>query len=204
MKIRVATITRKTTETQVKMRLNLDGSGKGRVRTTMPFLDHMLAIMAKHGYFDLSVEAKGDTEVDYHHTVEDIGIVMGQTVAKALGHKRQIVRFGSFAVPMDEAQARVDLDISGRPYLIYNVPLSKKKKIQSASGGFDLDLIEEFFKAFVTHSGVTLHINVPYGKNPHHIHEAVFKAFGCALDQASQRDARVRGVPSTKGSLERV
>jgi imidazoleglycerol-phosphate dehydratase len=199
MKKRVATITRKTAETQVKAQLNLDGSGKGRVRTTMPFLDHMLAIMSKHGCFDLTVQAKGDTEVDYHHTVEDIGIVLGQTIAKALGDKRQIVRFGTFAVPMDEAQARVDLDISGRPYLVYQVPLPKKKKIRD----FDLDLIEEFFRALVTHSGMTLHINVPYGKNPHHIHEAVFKAFGRALDQASQRDIRVRGVPSTKGKLEK-
>jgi imidazoleglycerol-phosphate dehydratase len=200
MKKRVATITRKTTETQVKVQLNLDGSGKGRIKTTMPFLDHMLAIMAKHGCFDLTVQARGDTEVDYHHTVEDLGIVLGQTVAKALGHKQQIVRFGSFAVPMDEAQARVDLDISGRPYLVYHVPLPKKKRIRD----FELDLIEEFFRALVTHCGMTLHINVPYGKNPHHIHEAVFKAFGRALDQASLRDARVRGVPSTKGRLERV
>ena len=199
MKTRVATITRKTAETQVKIQLNLDGSGKGRVRTTMPFLDHMLAIMSKHGCFDLTVQAKGDTEVDYHHTVEDLGIVLGQTIAKALGDKRQIVRFGTFTVPMDEAQARVDLDISGRPYLIYHVPLPKKKKIRD----FDLDLIEEFFRALVTHSGMTLHVNVPYGKNPHHIHEAVFKAFGRALDQASQRDIRVHGVPSTKGRLER-
>lgn len=201
MKVREAKVSRKTAETAVKIHLNLDGSGRGRVRTTMPFLDHMLTLMAKHGCFDLTVMASGDTEVDYHHTVEDIGIVMGQTLAKALSDKRQIARFGSFSVPMDEAQAHVDLDISGRPYLIYEVALPKKKKIRSASGGFDLDLIEEFFRALVTHSGMTLHINVPYGKNPHHILEAVFKAFGRALDQATRHDTRVRGIPSTKGRL---
>ena len=204
MKTREATIVRKTTETQIRVRLNLDGSGNSRVRTTMPFLDHMLTIMAKHGCFDMTIEAKGDTEVDYHHTVEDLGIVLGQTIAKALGDKRQIIRFGSFTVPMDEAQARVDLDISGRPYLVYQVPLPRKKQIRSASGGFELDLIEDFFQALVTHSGITLHINVPYGENPHHIHEAVFKAFGRGLDQATRRDHRVRGVPSTKGRLESV
>ena len=200
MKGREATVSRKTAETQVRVHLNLDGSGKGRIKTTMPFLDHMLAIMAKHGCFDLTVTASGDTEVDYHHTVEDIGIVLGQAVARALGHRQQIARFGSFTVPMDEAQARMDLDISGRPYLIYHLTLPRKK-IRSSKGGFDLDLIEDFFRAFVTTSGITLHINVPYGKNPHHILEAVFKAFGRALDQATHRDTRVRGVPSTKGRL---
>jgi imidazoleglycerol-phosphate dehydratase len=201
MKTRQATVTRKTAETQVQVQLSLDGSGRSRVKTTMPFLDHMLNLMAKHGCFDLTVSAKGDTEVDYHHTVEDIGIVMGQALARALGEKQQIVRYGSFVVPMDEAQARVDLDISGRPYLVYQVPLPKKMKIRSESGGFDPDLIEEFLRAFVIHSGITLHVNVPYGKNLHHILEAVFKAFGRALDQATRQDIRVRGIPSTKGSL---
>ncbi len=197
MKARKASLSRKTTETQVKVDLNLDGSGTYRVNTTMPFLDHMLAIMARHGCLDLTVIAKGDTEVDYHHTVEDIGIVLGQSLSKAWGDKRQIVRFGTFAVPMDEAQARVDLDISGRAYLIYNLPQSRKKKIRD----FDVDLIEEFFRALVTTSGMTLHVNVPYGKDPHHILEAVFKAFGRALDQATHRDVRIRGIPSTKGRL---
>jgi imidazoleglycerol-phosphate dehydratase len=197
MKTRRAEVQRKTTETQVKIRLDLDGTGQSRVQTTMPFLDHMLTLMAKHGRFDLTVIARGDTEVDFHHTVEDIGIVLGETVAKALRDKQGIKRYGSFSVPMDEAIARVDLDLSGRPYLIYEVPLPKKKTIRD----FDVELIEEFFKAFVVRSGITLHVNVPYGKNPHHILEAIFKAFGRALDQAVQPDARTRGVPSTKGKL---
>jgi imidazoleglycerol-phosphate dehydratase len=197
MKMRRAEVQRKTTETQVKIRLDMDGTGQSRVRTTMPFLDHMLTLMAKHGRFDLSIVAQGDIEVDFHHTVEDIGIVLGETVAKALSDKKGIKRYGSFSVPMDEAIARVDLDLSGRPYLIYRVPLPKKKMIRD----FDVELIEEFFKAFVVHSGITLHVNVPYGKNPHHILEAIFKAFGRALDQAVQPDARTRGVPSTKGKL---
>jgi imidazoleglycerol-phosphate dehydratase len=197
MKPRRAEIHRKTSETQVKIRLNLDGTGQSRVHTTMPFLDHMLTLMAKHGRFDLTVLAQGDTEVDFHHTVEDIGIVLGETVAKGLSNKQGIKRYGSFSVPMDEAIARVDLDLSGRPYLIYDVPLPKKKMIRD----FDVELIEEFFKAFIVHSGITLHINVPYGKNPHHILEAIFKAFGRALDQAVRPDARTRGVPSTKGKL---
>ncbi|MBI3596613.1 MAG: imidazoleglycerol-phosphate dehydratase HisB [Nitrospirae bacterium] len=197
MKRRLAEVQRKTTETHVKVRLALDGTGQSRVQTTMPFLDHMLTLMAKHGRLDLTVMARGDTEVDFHHTVEDIGIVLGETVAKALRDKQGIKRYGSFSVPMDEAIARVDLDLSGRPYLIYQVPLPKKKMIRD----FDVELIEEFFKAFVVHSGTTLHINVPYGKNPHHVIEAIFKAFGQALDQAVQMDARTRGVPSTKGKL---
>ncbi len=197
MKTRRAEVKRKTTETQVKIRLDLDGTGQSRIRTTMPFLDHMLTLMAKHGRFDLAVIAQGDTEVDFHHTVEDIGIVLGETVAKALRDKKGIKRYGSFAVPMDESIARVDLDLSGRPYLVYTVPLPKKKKIRD----FDVELIEEFFKAFVVSSGITLHVNVPYGKNPHHILEAIFKALGRALDQAVQMDARTRGVPSTKGKL---
>ena len=197
MKTRRAEVERKTTETQVKVRLDLDGRGQSRVQTTMPFLDHMLTLMAKHGHFDLTVQARGDTEVDFHHTVEDIGIVLGETMAKALKNKQGIRRYGSFSVPMDESIARVDIDLSGRPYLIYQVPLPRKKKIRD----FDVELIEEFFKALVVHSGITLHINVPYGKNPHHVLEAVFKAFGRALDQAVRLDGRTLGVPSTKGKL---
>lgn len=197
MRTRQAQVERKTTETQVKVRMNLDGTGQSRIRTTMPFLDHMLTLMAKHGRLDMTVIAQGDTEVDFHHTVEDIGIVLGETISKALGDKKGIKRYGSFSVPMDEAIARVDLDLSGRPYLIYQVPLPKKRMIRE----FDVELIEEFFKALVVHSGTTLHINVPYGKNPHHVLEAVFKAFGRALDLAVQMDARTRGVPSTKGKL---
>jgi imidazoleglycerol-phosphate dehydratase len=197
MKTRRAEVQRKTTETRVKIRLDLDGTGLHRIRTTMPFLDHMLTLLAKHGRFDLTVIAQGDTEVDFHHTVEDIGIVLGEAFAKALSNKQGIHRYGSFAVPMDETIARVDLDLSSRPYLVYTVPLPKKKMIRD----FDVELIEEFFKAFVVSAGITLHINVPYGKNPHHILEAIFKAFGRALDQAARPDARTRGVPSTKGKL---
>ena len=197
MRARRAEVQRNTTETQVKIRLDLNGQGQSRVRTTMPFMDHMLTLMAKHGRFNLMVNAKGDTEVDFHHTVEDIGIVLGETVAKALKDKKGIRRYGSFSVPMDECLAQVTLDLSGRPYLVYDVPLPKKKMIRD----FDVELVEEFFRAFVIPSGITLHINVPYGKNPHHILEAVFKAFGRALDQAVQLDARTRGVPSTKGKL---
>ena len=197
MRARRAEVQRNTTETQVKIRLDLNGQGQSRVRTTMPFMDHMLTLMAKHGRFNLMVNAKGDTEVEFHHTVEDIGIVLGETVAKALKDKKGIRRYGSFSVPMDECLAQVNLDLSGRPYLVYDVPLPKKKMIRD----FDVELVEEFFRAFVIPSGITLHINVPYGKNPHHILEAVFKAFGRALDQAVQLDARTRGVPSTKGKL---
>lgn len=194
---RTAKIKRQTAETRVAVALSLDGSGAGRIATTMPFLDHMLAMLAKHGLFDVTLSAKGDTEVDDHHTVEDIGIVLGDAFARAVDDKRGIRRFGSAAVPMDEALAEAVVDFSGRPHLAYSVPLGEKKRIKT----FDLDLVEHFFEAFVTHAQVTLHIRSPYGRNPHHIMEAVFKAVGRALDQATQRDARVKGVPSTKGKL---
>jgi imidazoleglycerol-phosphate dehydratase len=157
----------------------------------------MLDLLAKHGCLDLTVEASGDIEIDYHHTIEDIGIVLGQAFLQALGDKTQIRRYGSFAVPMDEALARVDLDICGRPFLVYSVELPAKKRIRD----FDPQLIEEFLRAFVIHAGITLHVSVPYGKNLHHILEAIFKALGRALDIAVQHDPRVRGVPSTKGRL---
>lgn len=197
MKKRISEIKRNTSETQIRIRLNLDGKGTRKIKTTMPFLDHMLDLMAKHGLFDLQIDAKGDIEIDFHHTVEDIGIVLGQVLTKALKDKKGIRRYGSFSVPMDETLARVDLDLSGRPYLKYDVPLPKKKMIRD----FDVELIEEFFRALVLHGGITLHINVEYGKNPHHILEAVFKAFGRALNLAVSLDPRTRGVPSTKGTL---
>ncbi|HEY5649040.1 MAG TPA: imidazoleglycerol-phosphate dehydratase HisB [Nitrospiria bacterium] len=197
MKKRQSETKRNTTETKVRIRLNLDGKGSHKVKTTMPFLDHMLELMAKHGHLDMVVDAKGDIEVDFHHTVEDIGIVLGQTLTKALKSKKGIRRYGSFSVPMDETLARVDLDLSGRPHLTYKVPLPKKRMIRD----FDVELIEEFFRALVIHAGMTLHINVVYGKNPHHILEAVFKAFGRALDIAVSLDPRTTGVPSTKGTL---
>jgi len=193
---RNATIERKTAETEVKLSLNLDGTGKYEVKTSVPFLDHMLSLMAKHGLFDLSVHAKGDVEVDYHHTVEDVGIVFGQAVKQALGDMKGIARYGEAKAPMDEAMAEVALDISGRPNLVYNVEMPKGKV-----GEFDVELVHDFFKAFTNNAQVTVHINVPYGENLHHIIEAVFKGFGRALDAATRLDPRKDGVPSTKGTI---
>jgi len=194
---RNASLNRKTTETDIKIQFNIDGSGKNRISTGIPFLDHMLSLFAKHGLFDLSIKATGDLEIDYHHTVEDIGIVLGQAITKAVGEKRGIRRYGSSLLPMDETLASVAIDISGRPYLVYNVPLPRRGKIRE----FDADLVEDFFQALVNNSGMTLHINLRYGRNIHHIFEAVFKAFGRALDEATAIDSRVSGVPSTKGRL---
>jgi len=157
----------------------------------------MLSLFSRHGLFDLNIRAKGDTEVDYHHTVEDIGIVLGDAIKKALGDKKGIKRYGEATVPMDETLATVSIDISGRPYLIYNVKLPKKAKLKE----FDPDLIEDFFRSIVNHSGITLHINLIYGRDTHHILEAIFKAFGRALDQATMVDTRIKGIPSTKGRL---
>jgi imidazoleglycerol-phosphate dehydratase len=181
----------------VAVTLDLDGTGRTRVATGMPFLDHMLTVMGKHGLVDLTVKAAGDLDVDYHHTVEDVGIVMGQALKQALGDKAGIRRFGSGAVPMDETLARATVDVSGRPYLVYRVPVTTRK-IQA----FDPELVEHFFEALVVHAGLTLHLEVPYGKNAHHMLEATFKAFGRALEQATRIDPRVAGVPSSKGRLE--
>ncbi len=197
MKNRKATIKRKTTETDIKVEFHIDGEGKSKISTHIPFLDHMLTLFARHGLFDLYIEATGDLEIDYHHTVEDIGIVLGQAITQAAGEKKGIKRYGSALIPMDETLASVSLDISGRPYLAYNVTLPRKGKIKE----FDTDLIEDFFQALVTHSGITLHINLKYGRNIHHIFEAIFKAFARALDAATTIDSRVSGVPSTKGKL---
>jgi len=197
MKRRTATVERLTSETQVKITLNLDGTGQGKVKTPLPFLDHMLTLAARHGFLDLSVSANGDVEVDDHHTVEDIGLVLGDALLKALGDKHGIRRYGFASVPMDETLAWVSLDLSGRPYLVYHVKVPGRRKIKE----FDISLIEDLLQAFVNRSGTTLHINVAYGKNPHHILEAVFKAFGKALGQAVGRDERIRGVLSTKGRL---
>jgi imidazoleglycerol-phosphate dehydratase len=195
--MRKASIQRKTKETQIRLGLNLDGQGRYQIRTSIPFLDHMLSVMAKHSLLDLTISANGDTEVDFHHTVEDLGIVLGEALKKALGQKIGIQRFGAAAVPLDDALASVSLDLSGRPYLVYKVNLLPKRKIKD----FDPYLIEHFFEAVATHCGMTLHINVPYGKNPHHILEAIFKAFGKALEEATRINARMKGVPSTKGKL---
>lgn len=174
----------------------MDGAGEASAETTIPFLNHMLEAMGRHGLFDLKVDARGDTEVDLHHTVEDVGICLGKAFHEALGDKRGIVRFGTAYVPMDEALASVHIDISGRPYLSFNVPLSKTKV-----GSFDLDLLKDFFRAFAMNAMVNLHVNLHYGENLHHIAEAIFKAFGRALAEASRVNPRIQGVLSTKGSL---
>jgi imidazoleglycerol-phosphate dehydratase len=193
---RRTTIERTTSETQVKVELVLDGTGRGRIQTTIPFLDHMLTLLAKHGFFDLTVQAKGDTDIDDHHTIEDIGIVIGDALKQALGSKEGIRRFGWASIPLDETLAQVTVDLSGRPYLVYRVELPQRR-IKT----LDLGLFEDFFQAFATHAALNLHVNVLYGRNPHHIMEAVFKALAKALDQATALDERVSGVLSTKGSL---
>jgi len=193
---RRANIERVTNETRIRLELDVDGCGKGAICTSVPFLDHMLNLFARHGLFDLTVEASGDIDIDFHHTVEDIGIVLGEAFKQALGEKKGIRRYGQATVPMDETLASVAIDISGRPYLVYHVTLPKVK-----IGDFDVELAREFFQAFVNHCGLNLHINVMYGENVHHIIEACFKAVARAMDVATQHDPRVEGVMSTKGVL---
>ena len=193
---RTAEIARETAETQIQLRLNLDGTGASTINTGVGFLDHMLELFAKHGFFDLEIEAKGDLHVDAHHTTEDVGICLGQALQKAVLDKTGMRRFGSFTVPMYEALAKVDLDVCGRPYLHYEAPLRDAKVCD-----FEVELTEEFFHGHVNHSGTTLHINVPYGTNQHHIIEAIFKAVAKALHIATRLDAHITGVLSTKGSL---
>lgn len=193
---RRATIERNTTESRIRIGLSLDGTGKRRISTSIPFLDHMLDLLAKHGFFDLTIKATGDTHIDDHHTVEDIGIVLGAALKKALGKKEGIRRFGTAWVPLDETLAQVTVDLSGRPYLVYNVKLPHRR-----IKGLDLYLFEDFFQALTTHAAMNLHINVAYGRNPHHIMESIFKALAKALDQAVAVDVRVKGVLSTKGRL---
>jgi len=195
--MRTAKVERKTKETDIKVAINLDGEGKYAIDTSIPFFDHMLSLMCKHGIFDMRLKAKGDIDVDYHHTVEDIGIVLGKAVKQALGNMKGISRYGQASVPMDEALASVSLDISGRPYLVYKVEFPKRSKIKD----FNTDLIEDFLQALVSHSGITLHVSVPYGRNTHHMIEALFKAFGRALKSAITLDPRIKGVPTTKGKL---
>jgi len=193
---RKAVIERKTAETDITMELELDGSGENAIQTPVPFFNHMLTQVAKHGFFDLKVSARGDVEVDDHHTVEDVGIVLGQAFKEALGNKAGIRRYGQKTVPMDEALASVIIDFSGRPFLAYNLALPKTKV-----GGFDTELVKEFFVAFANQAGATMHVNLAYGENLHHIIEAVFKAFGRALDEATGPEGRIEGVLSTKGKL---
>lgn len=194
---RKAQMTRKTKETDITMILNLDGKGVYDIKTSIPFLDHMLSLFARHGLFDLTIKAKGDVDVDYHHTVEDVGICLGDALKKATGSKAGIKRYGSATVPMDEAIASVTIDISERPYLVYKAALPKKGRIKN----FDADLVEDFLYALASKSGITLHVSAPYGRNIHHIIEAVFKALGMALREAVTIDPRIKGVMSTKGKL---
>ncbi len=177
--------------------IDLDGKGLSKINTGIPFMDHMLSLMSAHGFLDIELTAKGDTEIDDHHTVEDLGICLGMGIKKALGEKQGIRRYGETTIPMDEALVRVVMDISNRPILFYRVPLKKR-----TTGTFDVDLINEFFRALVTNAGITMHIDLFAGDDPHHISEAIFKAFARALDQAGGLENRLNGnVPSTKGLL---
>jgi imidazoleglycerol-phosphate dehydratase len=194
---RTAEITRNTSETQIRVALNLDGTGRQKLNTGVPFLDHMLDQIARHGLIDLEVEAVGNLHIDDHHTVEDTGITLGMAVAKAIGDKKGIRRYGHSYVPLDEALSRVVIDFSGRPGLEWHVPFTR-----ATIGRFDVDLTIEFFRGFVNHAGVTLHVDNLRGVNAHHQCETVFKAFGRALRMASELDDRAAGtIPSTKGSL---
>lgn len=195
--MRTATINRNTNETQISVSLNLDGTGKAELSSGLGFLDHMLDQIARHGMMDISVQAKGDLHIDAHHTVEDIGITLGQAFAKAIGDKKGIRRYGHAYVPLDEALSRVVIDISGRPEMEFDVKFTR-----AMIGEFDVDLIHEFFQGFVNHAMITLHIDNLRGHNAHHQSETVFKAFGRALRMAAELDPRMAGVmPSTKGSL---
>ena len=193
---RTADIERKTKETVIRLSLDLDGEGKADVRTKVGFLDHMLDLLARHAYFNLTLAAEGDVHVDDHHTVEDVGICLGEALKKALGDKKGIQRFGSASVPMDEARADVSVDLSGRPYFVYQTC-----KLPEKIGAFDSQLAGEFLQALATHGGMNLHVSAPYGENGHHIMEAIFKALAKSLAQAVKHEDREKGVPSTKGVL---
>jgi imidazoleglycerol-phosphate dehydratase len=193
---RSAKTERKTKETQIMAELELDGGGVAEIQTGMPFFNHMLEIFTRHGLFDIKIQAKGDIEIDYHHTVEDVGLTLGQAFKEALGDKQGISRFGEATVPLDEALAQVVVDLSGRPYLAYNVKIRTGRV-----GDFDTDLPHEFFQALANQLGMNLHMNVTQGENPHHIIEACFKALARAMGKATRMDERIKGVLSTKGSL---
>jgi len=193
---RKAVVNRETKETNISIKLNIDGTGINEINTGIGFLDHMLTHISKHGFFDLEVKAIGDLDVDSHHTIEDVGIVLGKSIKEALGDKAGIKRYGSAIVPMDEALALCAIDISGRPLYISNAKFTVERL-----GSFDTEMFEEFFRAVCINSGINMHIKILDGKNNHHIAEAMFKAFGKALDEATQIDTRIKGVLSTKGIL---
>ena len=194
--MRKAEVTRNTNETQISVKLDLDGTGQSRIATGVPFLDHMLEQVARHGSFDVEASAKGDLQIDAHHTVEDVGITLGQAFAKALGDKKGVRRYGHAYVPLDEALSRAVVDLSGRPGLEFHIEFARAR-----IGEFDVDLVHEFFQGFVNHAQVTLHVDNLKGVNAHHQAETAFKAFGRALRMAVEPDPRVNDVPSTKGSL---
>jgi len=194
---RNAEISRKTRETSIRLKVDLDGSGRAQIKTGIGFFDHMLEALARHGLLDLEVDTTGDLQVDGHHTVEDTGIVLGQAIAEALGDRAGICRYADATVPLDEALVRCVIDVSGRPFLSYHVDIPKWQML----GDYDVFLTPEFFRALVLNAGLTVHLDLIRGENPHHIVEAAFKAFARALDQATRRDPRVTGVPSTKGVL---
>ena len=198
-KHRTSKVTRKTNETDIEIMLNLDGSGGGEISSGIPFLNHMLDLFSRHGFFDLSIQAKGDIEIDYHHLVEDMGISMGQAFKEALGDKSGIKRYGFFILPMDETLVTVSLDLSNRPFLVYDVNSSI-----SMVRDFNIQLFKEFFQAFANEVACTLHIRLEHGAEPHHVAEAIFKAFAKALDMATNIEPRLAGqVPSTKGTLSK-
>jgi imidazoleglycerol-phosphate dehydratase len=194
---RQARVERKTKETEIALQLNLDGTGASKVQTPIPFFSHMLEAWSRHGLMDLALDASGDVEVDIHHTVEDVGIVLGQALRQALGDKKGIVRYGTAFVPMDEALVQASVDLSGRSFLVFNVPVARTRV-----SNFDLDMLQEFFRALAFNAEITLHVTMHYGHNLHHIAEAVFKAVGRSLAEATRLNPRIAGVlPSTKGAL---
>lgn len=193
---RIGRIKRKTTETEITMKLTLEGKGTYDIKTTIPFIDHMLCLFTKHAGFDLHVKARGDTGVDQHHLVEDLGICLGECIYRALGDKRGINRFGNASVPMDESMVQVQVDVSGRPFLVFNIKFSRSLK-----NTFEYSLLEDFFRAVAFNSKLTVHCNLAYGRDNHHIAEASFKGFGIALSQAVKIPGRIKGIPSTKGRI---
>jgi imidazoleglycerol-phosphate dehydratase len=194
---RISEVTRNTNETQIMVSLNLDGSGEGEISTGVPFMDHMLELFSKHGFFDLEIKAKGDIDIDYHHLVEDLGITLGQAFSEALGEKAGIKRYGFFVLPMDETLVTVALDLSNRAFLVFDAPLPI-----SMVRDFNVQLFKEFFQAFANEAGCNLHIRLEHGKEPHHVAEAMFKGFAKAIDLATSLEPRLNGgVPSTKGTL---